>query len=121
MTKITDAEWQIMSQLWKNQPQTITQLTKALEGSMKWSKYTIITYLKRMEEKGLVSHTEGERAKLYFAAVTQQEAVLQEKDHFLNKVFRGNAGLMVSTLLQQSDFTPEELQYLEKILTQKKK
>ena len=27
MTKITDAEWQIMSLLWNNEPQTITQMT----------------------------------------------------------------------------------------------
>ncbi len=43
MTKITDAEWQIMSLLWNNEPQTIMQMTKALEESMKWSKHTVIT------------------------------------------------------------------------------
>ena len=119
MTKISDAEWKIMELLWDSEPRTMTQLTKALLESTGWSKYTVMTYLKRMEEKNLIYHEEGEKAKQYYARLDKNEAILQEKDNFLNKVFGGNAGLMLSTMLEQNELSREEIQELMEILHRK--
>lgn len=120
MIKISDAEWKIMNLLWDDQPRTMTQLTKELLESTGWSKYTVMTYLKRMEEKKLIRHTQGEKAKLYYADLERNEAILQERDNFLNKVFRGNVGLMISTMLEHNELSDEELQQLMEILQKKK-
>lgn len=120
MTKISDAEWKIMNLLWDNQPKTMTQLTKALLESTGWSKYTVMTYLKRMEEKKLIYHTEGQKAKQYYARLERKEAVQQEKTNFLNKVFRGNTGLMISTMLENNELSDEELQQLTELLQKKR-
>jgi len=68
--KISDAEWKIMNLLWEEEPRTMTQLTKALLSSTGWSKHTVITYLKRMEEKGMIRHIEGKKAKLYYTVLS---------------------------------------------------
>lgn len=120
MTKISDAEWKIMNLLWDEQPRTMMQLTKALWESTGWSKHTVITYLKRMEDKNLIHHIEGAKSKLYFADLDKNDAILQEKNNFLNKVFRGNVGLMISTMLEQNDLSEAEIQQLVEILQKKK-
>lgn len=118
--KVSDAEWKIMSLLWDEEPKTMTQLTKGLLASTGWSKYTVMTYLKRMEEKGMIHHVEGEKAKLYFADLKKEEAIIQEKDHFLNKVFKGNVGLMISTMVEQNELSEDDINRLIDILEKKK-
>ena len=63
-----------MHLLWKDPPQTITQLTKTLGEKKGWNKNIIITYLKRLEEKGAVYYESGTKAKQYFPKITKEEA-----------------------------------------------
>ncbi len=121
MVKISDAEWKIMNLLWEEEPKTMMQITKELEDIIGWSKHTVITYLKRMEEKGIIYHEKGQKAKLYYASLGRDEAVLQEKENFLNKVFRGNAGLMISTMVEQADLSEEDINQLIDIIQNKKR
>lgn len=120
MKKLSNAEWKIMNLLWDDQPRTMTQITKALLESTGWSKHTVITYLKRMEEKKVIHHEEGQKAKLYYADLKKDDAVLQEKHLFLDKVFKGNVGLMISTMIAQNEISEDEINQLIKMLENKK-
>lgn len=120
MNKISDAEWKIMNLLWDDEPKTMMQITRALLEETGWSKHTVMTYLKRMEKKGILHYTEGEKAKLYYADIDREDAIAAEKRSFLNKVFKGNAGLMVATMLEQEDFSEEEIDYLIDLLEKQK-
>ena len=93
MINISDAEWKIMNILWESSPCTIMQITKQLSDVTGWTKHTVMTLLKRLEEKGAVYYEEGERAKRYYAKIPQNEAVLEEVKSFLNKAFKGKLGL----------------------------
>ena len=120
MITISDSEWKIMNILWENSPKTITELTKELEESTGWTKHTIITLLKRLEAKEAVYFEEGERAKKYYAKIPQNETVIEEAKHFLNKAFKGKLGLMINTLIEDEDFSEEELDELYEILDKKR-
>lgn len=115
---LTDSEWKIMAFLWEQAPQTMTQITAALHPETGWTKHTVMTFLKRMEEKGTIRHKDGGRAKLYYPCIDRQQASLSESTAFLNKVFQGNIGLMLNTMIEQEALTPEELQELHHILDQ---
>lgn len=105
-----------MDLIWDHEPQTITQLTKALKEDTGWSKYTVITYLKRLEAKGAVRHEEGERAKLYYAKICRTDTQMQEVDSFLNKVFSGNLGLMINTMIKEEKLSDSEINELVNML-----
>ena len=120
MVKISDAEWKIMNLLWEEEPKTIMQITKELRDITGWSKHTIITYLKRMEAKGIIYHEEGDKAKLYDTCLDRGVAVLQEKESFLSKVFKGNAGLMISTMVEQNELSDQDIDQLIELLKSKK-
>ena len=113
---LSNTEWKLMNKLWEKSPMTIMQLTHALADEVGWRKHTIITMLSRLEGKGAVRYEQGARAKLYFPAVTRREAQLTETENFLDKVFGGRLGLMMSTLADSRGLTPEDVEELSEIL-----
>ena len=71
-TPLTEAEGKVMRALWEKKPQTLMELTRALEPETGWMKNTVITLLKRMEEKGTVRVETDGRAKRFFPAVEKE-------------------------------------------------
>ena len=63
MIRLSEAEWKVMTLLWQDAPQTMMQLTKHFKDTTGWSKHTVMTFLRRMEEKKAIYHVEGTRAK----------------------------------------------------------
>lgn len=116
MVKLTDAEWKVMEVLWKEEPRTIMQITKELKEETGWTKYTVMSFLKRMEDKGAVHYEEGEKAKQYYSDLKREEASLQEAEEFLDKVFEGKLGLMVNAMVQKQALSGAEIKELYDIL-----
>ena len=116
MNKLTESEWKIMDLLWKRGPMTLTQITKALAGDTEWSKSTVVTFLRRMEEKGAVCHKEGEKARLYYPKLEKESAALNEAKSFLDRVYEGKIGLMLSNLIKEEAISDEELKELYEML-----
>ncbi len=114
--KLTDAEWKVMEVLWKEEPKTIMQITKELREETGWTKYTVMSFLKRMEDKGAVHFIEGERAKLYYSDLKREDASLQEAEEFLGKVFEGKLGLMVNAMVKRQALSEEDIKELYEIL-----
>lgn len=118
--KLSDGEWKIIQLLWKESPQTIIQLTKALDEETGWTKHTVISYLKRMEEKGAVRYQTEGRTKQFYPLIEERDAELQETQYFLDKVFGGRLGLLLHTMVQQQNFSEDEIEELQDILDQAK-
>ena len=106
----TDAEWKIMEVLWASAPRTMAEITRELEPSTGWTRHTVITLLKRMQEKGSVSVDESGSVKRYMPRVTREEASREQTQKLLNRVFSGKASLLVHNLIDSGEITPEELQ-----------
>ena len=120
MVSLSDGEWKIIQLLWEESPQTIIQLTKALESETGWTKHTIISYLKRMEEKGAVRYQIEGRTKQFYPLLEEKDAELQETKDFLDKVFQGKLGLLLHTLVEQQSFSEDEIQELQDVLDRAK-
>ena len=95
---------------------TVMELAAALKNRIGWAKSTTITTLRRMEDKGLVLCTTEGRAKHYAPAVRRDRAVRGETRSFLNKVYQGSVGLMVSALAQDKALSKQEIDELYEIL-----
>lgn len=113
---LTPAEWNLMECLWIEEKRTGREVIDFLKERMGWSKSTTLTMLRRMTEKGLIACDESGEVRRYSALVNREEAVLQETDDFLNRVYRGSVGLMMSTLTKKQSLSKEEIQELYDIL-----
>jgi len=118
---LTEAEWKIMLRLWDESPQTMMQLTRALEPETGWSKHTVITMLKRMHLKGTVLVDETGPVKTYSPAVERSRVAREQTHTLLNRLFSGRASLLVSELVQQGELSEQELADLEEIIKTAKK
>lgn len=112
---LTPAEWLVMELLW-DKPHTLMELVAALEESAGWSKSTVATMVRRMEAKGIVSHTDGDRAKLFHPALARSDAALRETRSLLDRAYHGSVGLMVSTLARRDGLTRQDIDELYAIL-----
>ena len=72
------------------------------------------------KSKKIIHYVEGEKAKLYYSDMDRKEAVIQEEQNFLNRVFKGNRGLMMTTMLEQEKLTDEDIDELIRILEKRK-
>ena len=109
---LTNSVWYVLDCLWEQSPMTVMELAAALKGRVGWAKSTTITTLRRMEEKGLVQCQLQGRTRHYTPAVQREGAVRQETRSFLDKVYRGSVGLMMSAMAQEKALTREEIDEL---------
>ena len=114
--RIKSSEWNVLNCLWEKSPQTVMQLVARLGESVGWAKSTTITTLRRMEEKGLVHCEISGKGKSYTPAVEQENAVISETRSFLDRVYQGSVGLMMSAMAKRQELTAEDLAELRKIL-----
>lgn len=113
---LTNSEWYVLDCLWERSPMTVMELVAALGDRLGWAKSTTITTLRRMEDKGLVRCTVEGRGKHYAPAVRRDRAVRRETRSFLDKVYQGSVGLMVSALAQDKALSKAEIDELYEIL-----
>lgn len=113
---LSDGEWKLMNKLWQGAPLTITQLTAALHSETGWGKHTVITMLSRLEAKGAVAHDGGHPAKRYSAVLKKEDAAQSETRSFLDKVYGGRLGLMMSAMVDSKALTQEDIDELTAIL-----
>lgn len=119
-TDLSDGEWKLMNHLWEDGPLTITQLTAKLREETGWSKHTVITMLSRLQEKGAVRHDGGSPAKHYTALLDREDAARSETRHFLDKVYGGRLGLMMSAMVDTKALTQADIDELTAILERAK-
>lgn len=97
---------------------TVMELVSALHEKVGWAKSTTITTLRRMEDKGLLHCQVEGRTKHYAPAVARQSAARRETRSFLDRVYQGSVGLMLSSLVRDEALSREELDQLYEILRQ---
>lgn len=108
--QLTDAEWKIMEVLWDSAPRTMAEITKTLEPDTGWTRHTVITLLKRMQEKGSVEVDESGSVKRYNPRVTREQASHEQTQKLLSRVFSGKASLLLHNLIDSGEMTVDEMQ-----------
>ena len=117
--RCTEAEWKIMEVLWDHAPRTMSEITKALEPTTGWTRHTVITLLKRMQEKGTVAVDESGDVKRYSPLMTQEEASAQQTKKLLDHVFSGRASLLINHLVDSGKITLKEMDELMDMMKKK--
>ncbi len=112
----TEAEWKILEILWDASPRSMPEMTKLLAPSTGWTRHTVITLLKRMQEKGTVSVDETGPVKMYTPLVSREEARADQTQKLLSRVYSGNASLLMNALVDSGKITVKEMEELVKTL-----
>lgn len=119
--RVTGSEWYVLECLWQEEPKTLMQLVAELKEKQGWAKSTCATMLKRMEEKELIAHREQGRTKYFYAVVKREEVAGRETRDFLNRIYHGSVGLLMSALVEENELSEQDVEELENILKKLKK
>ena len=112
---LNHSEWLVMEYLWEK-PHTLMELVAALEKSAGWSKSTVATMVRRMEEKGIISHTEQGRTKVFSPTLSREDVTARETNNLLRRAYNGSIGMLVNAMAQRNDLTKADIDELYEIL-----
>ena len=113
---LSDGEWRIMNLLWAQAPRRVPELTEALAKDTGWSRATVNMMLQRLEDKGAVRMETFGRNKAYWPVLSQSDARQKETKRFLDRLYGGSLGMMVSSLAGQQALSEEDIRTLRAIL-----
>lgn len=116
MTKLSEREWTVLAALWESEGAELGELVERLRPETGWSRNTVLTYLTRMEAKGLVTIDKDMSPHIYRAARDRADCQALERHSFLRRVYQGRAGDLVAAFLKEEHISPEERDKLRKLL-----
>jgi BlaI family penicillinase repressor len=115
---ISDAELELLKELWQVPALTARQLTDRLLDRTDWSEPTIKTLLLRLLQKNAVSRTREEKVFVYRALLGQEEYRYLAGRSLLDRLFNGIAGDFLTCLVKNEKMSAEEIDSLKKLLDQ---
>lgn len=113
---ITKSEQKILKLLWEEGSLSTMQIVEKLEDETGWSKHAVISFLKKMEAKGLVAYEERGRAKYYTPIPVKEIVAKEERNSFLQNFYNGRLGLMLSAMAEENSLSQEDIKDLRKLL-----
>ncbi len=116
MDKLSDREWTVLGALWDTGGTELGQLVEALRPATGWNRNTVLTYLTRMEAKGLVAIDKEASPHIYRALLSREDCRAQERRSFLRRVYQGSAGDLIAAFLKEESISPQERDELRRLL-----
>lgn len=112
-----EAELAVLRVLWEEGPQTVRAvMAKLHDRGRKVAYTTVMTFLTRLEQKGVVASDKGEHAYVYRAKVTREQVAKTRVRSLLDQLYDGAAAPMVLHLIENERFTDQEIAQLRKLL-----
>ncbi len=114
--RLSDREWTVLDALWELDGAGLGELTQTLRGQTGWNRNTVLTYLTRMETKGLVTIDKEGYPRRYRAALSRENCRAQARDSFLRSVYHGSTGDLVAAFLKEKPISAQERDALRRLL-----
>lgn len=111
------AEMEVLKALWDAGPSTVREVLNHLHSRGRRVAYTtVLTFLSRLEQKGLAVSNKSELAYVYKAAVSRDRVMKSRLRALVNEMYDGAAGPLVLQLIRSERFSPEEINELQKLI-----
>ncbi|WP_349945591.1 BlaI/MecI/CopY family transcriptional regulator [Lacrimispora sp. BS-2] len=117
MTKISDAEYEVMKIIWKYSPINTNDVTEKLLATTAWTPETIHTLLNRLVKKKAITYSKESRVFVYTPLITQKEYLEHKSSTFLRQYFDGNLSALMANYMHSEKISDEQLKALKKLFT----
>jgi len=114
LTKISDAEMEIMKIIWKENKQiTTAEILEKLPKENSWKTTTVMTLVTRLIEKGILSVIKVGKLNHYSPKVTEEEYKSNQTDVFLDDMFNGSVKSFIATLYNSRKISKQDISDLK--------
>ena len=109
-------EMAILDSLWRGGAGTAHEVRDRLAPQRDLAYSTVLTVLRRMEEKGMLSRSKVSRCHVYEAAIDRKEVRRSSLRELLGRCFGGSRDELLLHLVQDEKLAEDELRRLEQLL-----
>jgi predicted transcriptional regulator len=109
-----ERELDVMGVLWATGSATVAEVRDQLPADLAYT--TVLTILRNLEAKGFVRHEGEGKAHRYFPLVAQKTAGRSAVARLVDKMFGGDAAMLVSHLVSDHALSAEDLRKLHATL-----
>ena len=112
-----DRELDLMEVLWERGPATVADVRASLADDLAHN--TVLTLLRRMEQKGYVRREDDGRGHRYFPLIERGQARGGALRRLLDRAFGGSPELLLTQLLDEKKLNEPQIRRLREILNAK--
>jgi len=117
LQKMSEAEMEIMELVWKmTVPCTSADIQRELPTDKNWKPTTLLTFLSRLVEKGLLSAEKQGKQNLYRPLVTREDYLAAETRSFLDELHGGSLRSFIAALSNGEKLSEDEIGELRRWL-----
>ena len=113
---LTAAERKVMETVWSGENMTAKEIAASLKETAQWSKTTSYTMITRCVQKGFLNRQDPHFVCL--PKVSREEASVWETEELLDNYFSGSADLLVASLVEKKKLSKEDVEKLQKLLSE---
>ena len=111
---VGSAELEVLKTLWSIAPATVREVMNDLHARGRHVAYTtVLTFLARLEQKGMVKSDKSGVAYVYRPAVTRERVSKSRLENLLSELYDGAAGALVLQLVREQSLTHDEISELQ--------
>ena len=113
-------QMRIMRVLWEKGRANAREIAEALNKIDPIAHSTVQTLLRKLEEKGAIDHDIDYRTFIFYPLVKAENVTHNAIKDFIDHIFVGSPGGLVSYLIKQDYISPDELKKIRKLINKKK-
>ena len=117
----TERELEILKILWQRGEATVRQVHQEISRRLPMVQNTVQSFLRTMEEKGLVRHRVAGRTFIYEPTLRRDKTNQQLVSRLLQRAFDGAVDQLVQSVLSLEQTRPEQLARLEVLIADAKR
>lgn len=114
-----DRELDVMGVLWDLGSGTVSEVRERLPADLAYT--TVLTILRNLEAKELVTHTAEGKAHRYVPRVARRAARRSAVSRIVDKLFHGSPEQLIAQLVEDENLSAEDLKRLRALLSSQAK
>lgn len=115
--ELGEAELAVMRVLWDEAPLTVREVMNRLHERGRTVAYTtVLTFLTRLEQKGVVASDKRDTAYVYRAKISRQSISSSRIKTLVDQLYDGAAAPMLLQLIENEKFSAQEISQLRKLI-----
>lgn len=115
-SKISEAEWEVMTVLWAKSPLTANDIVEALSKTTHWQRETIRTLINRLVQKKALGFEKQGRQYHYYPLVDQATCIKAETRSLLKRFGGASVEPLLAAFVEEKQLSPDQIDRLKQIL-----
>ena len=113
---MSPAETGILRLVWQLDTATVQQIQEALPAHRKVTYKTVQTLLRRLEDKGYLTHKVEGKAHVFCPAVKREAVVKRTVLDFLDRLFGGDPRPLMQFLVREGHIDAQDIEELKRLI-----